>query len=324
VDRCLHRPTPSKPPYRPFAAAWRRRRIATASPAPQRGYHGATTRLLRELLRLYEATSTRLLRGYYVATTRLLRDHYQATTRLLRGYHEATTRLLPGAARTPLGQQHSSGCGQHRSSAGAAHASIQLGAGADDPHTKRKERSRGGRSPHAEQAGQLRRPSTPHLLVQQDAAGVQPSLHSELADEDEHVTASRPGPSKWNMMELFMTDRHQHLPAATMLHVLDSTPLRHSRTSQSNVVGQQASSRRAAAAARRSARGPHAARSGSRARTAATSGESAATHRRRHRGNFPLLSDFWRGLLSRCCVISLLGAQEASRVRQPQRCTAPR
>jgi len=48
-------------------------------------------------------------------------------------------------------------------------------------------RSRGGRSPHAEQAGQLRRPSTPHLLVQQDAVGVQPSLHSDLADEDEHV-----------------------------------------------------------------------------------------------------------------------------------------
>jgi hypothetical protein len=41
------------------------------------------------------------------------------------------------------------------------------------------------------------------------------------------------------MMELFMTDRHQHLPAATMLHVLDSTPLRHSRT-RHNVVGQQA------------------------------------------------------------------------------------
>jgi hypothetical protein len=83
--------------------------------------------------------------------------------------------------------------------------------------------------------------------------------------------------AKWNMMELFLTDRHQHLPAATMLHVLDSTPLRHSRTSQ---CGRAASSRRAAAAARRSARGPHAPRSGSRARTAATSDASAATHRR--------------------------------------------
>jgi len=68
-------------------------------------------------------------------------------------------------------------------------------------------------------------------------------------------TSSEPAWAKWTMMELFMTDRHQHLPAATMLHVLDSTPLRHSRTSQ---CGRAASSRRAAAAARRSARGPHA------------------------------------------------------------------
>jgi len=97
VDRCLHRPTPSSTPTGPSPPR-RRRRIATASPAPQRGYHGATTRLLRELLR-----------GYYEATTRLLRGYYEATTRPLPGYYEATTRLLPGAARTPLGQQHSSG-----------------------------------------------------------------------------------------------------------------------------------------------------------------------------------------------------------------------
>ena len=90
-------------------------------------------------------------------------------------------------------------------------------------------------------------------------------------------TSSEPAWAKWTMMELFMADRHQHLPAATMLHVLDSTPLRLSRTSQ---CGRTASSRRAAAAARRSARGPHAPRSGSRARTAATSDTSAATHRR--------------------------------------------
>ena len=70
-----------------------------------------------------------------------------------------------------------------------------------------------------------------------------------------------------------------------MLHVLDSTPLRHSRTSQ---CGRAASSRRAAAAARRSASETAArtyqptnhGRSGSRARTAATSDASAATHRR--------------------------------------------
>jgi hypothetical protein len=90
-------------------------------------------------------------------------------------------------------------------------------------------------------------------------------------------TSSEPAWAKWTMMELFMADRHQHLPAATMLHVLDSTMLRLSRTSR---CGRTASSRRAAAAARRSARGPHAPRSGSRARTAATSDTSAATHRR--------------------------------------------
>ena len=89
-------PTGPSPPQR-------RRRIATASPAPQRGYYGATTRLLRELL----------LRGYYKATTRLLAirllpGYYQATTRPLPGYYQATTRLLPGAARAPLGQQHRS------------------------------------------------------------------------------------------------------------------------------------------------------------------------------------------------------------------------
>ena len=43
----------------------RRRRVATASPAPQRGYYEATTRLLR---------------GYYEATTWLPRGYYEATT----------------------------------------------------------------------------------------------------------------------------------------------------------------------------------------------------------------------------------------------------
>ena len=54
-------------------------------------------------------------------------------------------------------------------------------------------------------------------------------------------TSSEPAWAKWTMMELFMADRHQHPPAATMLHVLDSTPLRLSRTSQ---CGRTASSRR--------------------------------------------------------------------------------
>ena len=239
-------------PYRPFAAAWRRRRIATASPAPQRGYHGATTRLLRVNYDSYYEATTRLLRGYYVATTRLLRGHYQANTRLLRGYHEATTRSRTRATR-PAAQQR-----QHRSSAGAAHAS-----NSEPAPTIRTpmERSQGGHSPHAEQAGQLRRPSTPISSCSRMQLVCSPACTPTSPTKTS--TSSELAWAKWNMMELFMTDRHQHLPAATMLHVLDSTPLRHSRTSQ---CGRAASSRRAAAAARRSARGPHAPRSGSRAR----------------------------------------------------------
>ena len=99
-------------------------------------------------------------------------------------------------------------------------------------------------------------------------------------------TSSEPAWAKWTMMELFMTDRHQHLPAATMLHVLDSTPLRHSRTSQ---CGRAASSRRAAAAAWRSARGPHAPRSSTRARTTATSDTSDTTSGICHRARLLLI-----------------------------------
>ena len=96
-------------------------------PAPQRGYHGATTGLLRELLRGYYEATTRLLRGYYEATTRPLPGHYQATTRLPRGYYQ---------------EPHA----RHSASSIAAAAPLvcrrrsrqQLGAGADDPHTSGK------------------------------------------------------------------------------------------------------------------------------------------------------------------------------------------
>ena len=90
-------------------------------------------------------------------------------------------------------------------------------------------------------------------------------------------TSSELAWARWTVTELFVTDRHQHLPAATMLHVLSSTSLRNSRRAQ---CGRAASSRRAAAAARRSARRSPAPRSGPRARTAATSATSAATNRR--------------------------------------------
>ena len=65
-----------------------------------------------------------------------------------------------GAARAPLGE-HSSATAAH-SSAGAARP------GSSEPASTirtPKERSRGGRSPRADPAGQLRRPSTPHYLI---------------------------------------------------------------------------------------------------------------------------------------------------------------
>ena len=117
---------PLQHPNRPFAAAWRRRRIATASPAPQRGYHGATTRLLRELLRGYYGATTRLLRGYYEATTRLLPGHYQATTRLLQGYYQE-----------PPARHSASGTAAAAPLVCRRRSSRQLGAGVDDPHTER-------------------------------------------------------------------------------------------------------------------------------------------------------------------------------------------
>ena len=101
VDRCLHRPTPSKHPYRPFAAAEAaadRHRVASTATRLPRGYYEATTRATTRLLRGYYVATTC---GYYEATTRLLQGYYeaasyQATTRLLPGYYQATTRLLPG------------------------------------------------------------------------------------------------------------------------------------------------------------------------------------------------------------------------------------
>ena len=126
------RPTTSKHPYRPFAAAEAaadRHRVASAAARLLRGYYEATTR----------ATATRLLQ----ATTRLLAirllpGYYQATTRLLPGHYQATTRLLPGYYQEPRAR--------HLASSTAAAAQLvcrrrsmqQLGAGADDPHTARK------------------------------------------------------------------------------------------------------------------------------------------------------------------------------------------
>ena len=100
----------------------------------------------------------------------------------------------------------------------------QLGAGADEPHTNRKIMRRPfsrcgtrrptlrityGSSPRAGGCGCGCRPACP--LTSPTSA----SMSSELAW------------ARWSVIELSMADKHQHLPAATMLHVLDQPRLRH-------------------------------------------------------------------------------------------------
>jgi hypothetical protein len=155
----------------------RRRTHGGGGGSPPRGQHRneATTGLLRGYYESYYEATTRLLRGYYVATT----GHYQATTRPLPGYHETTTRSRPRATR-PAAQQR-----QHRSPAGAAHAS-----NSEPTPTIRHTKGNISRRPFSTCRTSWTTLKTKHacdLLVQQDAAGVQPSLHSDLADEDEHV-----------------------------------------------------------------------------------------------------------------------------------------
>ena len=173
----MDKPPPPDIPTGPSPHARRRRRIATASPAPQRGYYGATTRLLRELL----------LRGYYKATTRLLAirllpgipGYYQATTRPLPGYYQATTRLLPGYYQE-LRARHSAK--QHRSSSPARlPAPLNPAARSWRRRSAHREKDLEEAVLHvarAEQAGQLRSSRTPHVLEQQGVVGVHASLHN--------------------------------------------------------------------------------------------------------------------------------------------------
>ena len=81
--------------------------------------------------------------------------------------------------------------------------------------------------------------------------------------------------ARWTVMKLFVMDRHQLQQAAALVIMLDNHPFRHTSTARSRWP---ASSRRAAAAARRSARGPHAPRSSPRTRIAATSATSEKTN----------------------------------------------
>ena len=188
----------------------------------------------RRSTRLLQAT-TRLL------AIRLLPGYYQATTRPLPGYYQATTRLLPGAARAPLGQQHRS------SSPARLPAPLT-------PATRSRRRRSAHQWKELEEAV-LHMPSKLDNSEDQarhiSSCSRMQSVCSPACTQTSPTktsTSSEPAWAKWTMMELFMADRHQHLPAATMLHVLDSTMLRLSRTSR---CGRTASSRRAAAAARR-------------------------------------------------------------------------
>ena len=88
-------------------------------------------------------------------------------------------------------------------------------------------------------------------------------------------TSSELARARWTVMELFMMDRHQLQQAAALVIMLGIHPFRHTSTARSRWP---ASSRRAAAAARRSARGPHAPRSSPRTRIAATSATSEETN----------------------------------------------
>ena len=76
-------------------------------------------------------------------------------------------------------------------------------------------------------------------------------------------------------MKLFVMDRHQLQQAAALVIMLNNHQFRHTSTARSRWP---ASSQQAAAAARRSARGPHAPRSSPRTRIAATSATSEKTN----------------------------------------------
>ena len=111
---------------------------------------------------------------------------------------------------------------------------------------------------------------------------MQPSLSSDLVDEREYV--ERVG---LTVTELFMIDRHPHLPTATMLQVLDQPCLRHLCAALGRC---RVSSRRGAAAVQRSARLSHTMRSNLGARRSVTVGASDTATRRagtkRHDGAF--------------------------------------
>ena len=159
-----------------------------------------------------------------------------------------------------------------------------LGAGADDPHTNRKITRRpfsrcGTRRPTLE--------ITYCSSSRVGGCGCGCSPACPLTSPTSASMSSELARARWTATELFMIDRHPHLPAAIMLHVLDQPCLRHLCAALGRC---RVSSRRAAAAVRRSARLSHTMRSNLGARTSVTVGASdTATRRagtRRHDGAF--------------------------------------
>ena len=78
-------------------------------------------------------------------------------------------------------------------------------------------RSRRGRSPRADEAGQLRRPSTPHVLVQICVAGCRWTARqpSQSTSQTHTSTTSEPSWTRSTTTKPITTHRHHHQPAAS-------------------------------------------------------------------------------------------------------------
>ena len=99
-----------------------------------------------------------------------------------------------------------------------------LGAGADDPHTNRKITRRpfsrcGTRRPTLE--------ITYCSSSRVGGCGCGCSPACPLTSPTSASMSSELARARWTVTELFMIDRHPHLPAAIMLHVVDQPCLRH-------------------------------------------------------------------------------------------------
>mmetsp|Transcript_55273 Transcript_55273/g.132364 ORF Transcript_55273/g.132364 Transcript_55273/m.132364 type:complete len:211 (-) Transcript_55273:15-647(-) len=176
---------------------------------------------------------------------------------------------------------------RHSSSSGKAHRAGAARPGSSTPASTIRTpqgRSRGGRSPRAEPAGQIRRPSTPHPLVLQAAVGVHASLHNRPRRRARARRASWAGPGapRWSRSRRTGTSTSQQ---QALVLVIETSFLRHRCGTQGRWP---ASSRRAAAATQRSARRSHVAGSSPRTRTVVTGGEGEHDQRHSPRANLSL------------------------------------